>query len=162
MLKIRKATTGDIPLIRQLTFKVWPQTYTALLSAEQISYMLDLMYSESSLEKQMKEGSQFIIVYDKSDPCGFAAFFPTEPLFYKLDKLYVLPSQQGKGAGKFIIDYIIDDLKKNGVIALQLQVKRDNKARYFYEKLGFKIIKEKDFDIGNGYFMNDYIMEKKL
>jgi diamine N-acetyltransferase len=45
---------------------------------------------------------------------------------------------------------------------LQLQVNRRNKAKSFYEKLGFIIIKEFDFDIGNGYVMDDYLMEKKI
>jgi len=152
----------DIPLIRELTFKIWPQTYAALLSQKQISYMLDLMYSELSLLRQMTDGSHFIIVYDNDEPCGFAAFFETDSYIFKLDKIYVLPSQQGKGTGSFVINHIIDEIKKKGAIALQLQVKRDNKARFFYEKLGFNIIEEKDFDIGNGYFMNDYVMEKKL
>lgn len=162
MLKIKNASIEDIPLIRELTFKIWPQTYAALLSPEQISYMLDMMYSESSLLRQMKKGSQFIIVNNNDDPVGFAAFFETDQNVFKLDKLYVLPSQQGKGTGKFVIDHIIDELKEKGSSALRLQVKRDNKARFFYEKLGFNIIEEKDFDIGNGFFMNDYIMEKKL
>ena len=124
--------------------------------------MLDMMYSEASLQQQMHNGSQFIFVYDDDEPVGFAAYFLKEPFIFKLDKIYILPSQQVKGTGRFVIDYIIDEIKKKEATALQLQVKRDNKARFFYEKLGFSVIEEKDFDIGNGYFMNDYIMGKKL
>jgi len=159
---IKQATVEDIPLIRDLTFKVWPQTYAPILSQQQIDYMLDLMYSEASLQQQMNEGSGFIIVYEKDEPVGFAAYLKKTPSVFKLDKIYVLPSQQGKGTGKFVIDYIIDEIKQKGATALQLQVNRYNKARNFYEKLGFTVIDEKDFDIGNGYFMNDYVMEKKL
>jgi len=162
VLKIRKASITDIPLIRDLTFRIWPQTYTGLLTPEQIEYMLGMMYSESSLEKQMNSGSQFIFVYDDEEPVGFAAYFSKELSIYKLDKIYILPSQQGKGTGRFVIDYIVDELKKKEASALQLQVKRDNKARFFYEKLGFKILHEINVDIGNGYFKNDYLMEKKL
>jgi len=162
VLKIRKASITDIPLIRDLTFRIWPQTYTGLLTPEQIEYMLGMMYSESSLEKQMNSGSQFIFVYDDEEPVGFAAYFSKELSIYKLDKIYILPSQQGKGTGRFVIDYIVDELKKKEASALQLQVKRDNKARFFYEKLGFKILHEINVDIGNGYLMNDYLMEKKL
>lgn len=161
-LQIRKATAADIPLIRELVFKIWPQTYAAILSQDKIGYMLEYMYSESSLEKQMNEGSEFIIIYDQEEPIGYAAYLPKSPVVYKLDKIYVLPTLQGKGVGKFIINYVIDEIKKRGATVLQLQVYRQNKARYFYEKLGFVIIEEKDFDIGNGFFMNDYVMEKKL
>jgi ribosomal protein S18 acetylase RimI-like enzyme len=162
MFKIVQATSNDIALIRELTFKVWPQTYSASLSPKQIDYMLEMMYSESSLKNQMQNGSQFIIVYDESEPVGFAAYFLKESGIYKLDKIYILPSQQGKGTGKFVVDYIINAIREKGATALQLQVKRDNKARFFYEKLGFVVLYEADFDIGNGFFMNDYVMELKL
>ena len=162
MLKIRKATSKDIPLIRELTFKVWPQTYAAIISREQIGYMLEMMYSEASLLKQMNEGCQFIIAYDNNEPVGFASCQETEPSLFKLHKIYVLNSQQGKGTGKFMIEHLLNDIRQKGGSALQLQVNRHNKARNFYEKLGFVTIQEADFDIGNGYFMNDYVMEKKL
>lgn len=162
MFKIRKAATEDIPLIRELTFQIWPQTYATLLTPAQLDYMLDLMYSEASLQKQMSNGSQFIFAYDNEQPVGFAAYFLKEPSVYKLDKIYILPSQQGKGTGRLMLDYVMDEIKQSGAAFLQLQVKRDNKARFFYEKLGFIILKEINVDIGNGYFMNDYLMEKKV
>jgi len=162
MFSIQKASAEDISLIRELCFKIWPQTYASILSQDKIDYMLELMYSTGSLQKQMNNGSQFIFVYDNEEPVGFAAYLPKSPAIYKLDKIYVLPSQQGKGTGRFVIDYIIDEIKQEGATALQLQVNRDNKAKSFYEKLGFVVIDYQDFDIGNGHFMNDYVMEKKL
>ena len=162
MFSIRRATAEDIPLIRELCFKVWPQTYASIVSQEQIDYMLEKMYSPASLQEQMEAGSQFIFVYEGDSPVGFASYFEKAPSVFKLDKIYVLISQQGKGTGRFVIDHIIDEIKKKGGTALQLQVNRHNKAKNFYEKLGFVVIEEKDFDIGNGHFMNDYMMEKKL
>lgn len=162
MFEIKNATKVDIPLIRELTFRVWPQTYASLLPKDQIEYMLKLMYSEESLENQMKEGSRFVIIYDDGNPVGFAAFEEIKPSIWKLHKLYILPNQQGKGTGRFMLDHIIDSIKQQNAKALQLQVKRDNKAKDFYEKQGFTIIETADFDIGNGYFMKDYVMEKKL
>ena len=158
--RIRKAGSTDIALIRELVFRIWPQTYASILSQDQIEYMLEQMYSPASLKKQMHQGSRFIFVYDGEEPVGFAAYFKKTASVFKLDKIYVLPAQQGKGTGKFVIDYIIDEITKEGATALQLQVNRYNKAKNFYEKLGFAAIGEKDFDIGHGFFMNDYIMEK--
>jgi diamine N-acetyltransferase len=162
MLTIRNATAEDIPLIRDLCFRVWPQTYASILSRDKIDYMLEYMYSIASLQQQMEHGSQFIFVYDDETPVGFAAYLPKEHGIYKLDKIYVLPSQQGKGTGRFVIDHIITEIKQKGATALQLQVNRNNKAKNFYEKLGFVVIDYQDFDIGNGFFMNDYVMEKVL
>ena len=162
MLHIRNASVDDIQLIRELTFKVWPQTYAAIISQQQIDHMLEMMYSEISLKKQMEDGSQFIVVCNDDEPVGFASFQETAPAVYKLHKIYILASQQGKGTGRFAIDDIITEIKQMGATALQVQVNRHNKARSFYEKLGFVVIEEADFDIGNGYFMNDYVMEKKF
>jgi GNAT superfamily N-acetyltransferase len=163
MLSITKATTADIPLIRQLTFAIWPQTYSSIITKEQMDFMLEQMYSPASLQKQMEEdGCAFIIVYDDNEPVAFASFNETEPQLWKLNKIYILPSQQGKGTGKFIINYIVDEIKAKHAKALQLQVNRQNKAKDFYERLGFKIIQTADFDIGNGYFMNDYVMELSI
>jgi len=162
MFNIRDATKEDIPLLRDLCFRIWPQTYAEILTREKIDYMLDLMYSPASLENQMDKGSQFVFVYDDDEPVGFAAYLPKGNGIYKLDKIYILPSQQGKGTGRFLIDHIIRTIAKMGAVSLQLQVNRNNKAKGFYEKLGFSTIDYQDFDIGNGFFMNDYVMEKKL
>ena len=163
MLQVKKAAVADIPVIRALTFRVWPQTYRSIISQEQIDFMLEMMYSVPSLEKQMiRDGCIFIIVYDDAVPVAFASYNEGIPHIWKLNKIYTLPDQQRKGIGRFIIDHIITEIKKQDAKALQLQVNRNNSARDFYLKLGFSIIQTADFDIGNGYFMNDYVMELSL
>jgi len=159
---IRHATDEDITLIRELSLQVWPQTYAAILSKEQIDYMLDMMYSEASLHKQLQDDHQFVIVYNAGVPVGFASYSQPEPTVFKLHKIYVVPGQQGKGTGRFIIEKIISEIREEGARTLLLNVNRNNVARHFYEKLGFSVIGEEDIDIGNGFFMNDYIMEKQF
>lgn len=162
-ITVRNATINDIDLIRELTYKVWPQTYSSIISKEQIDYMLEMMYSKNSLVDQMSEGAQFIIFQDNKEAVGFASYKQVDTTTYKLDKIYVLKTQQGKGTGKFVIEYILQQIKNEGGNSLQLQVNRNNvNAKSFYEKIGFSVIKEADFEIGNGYFMNDYVMEKKI
>ncbi|MFI5131892.1 MAG: GNAT family N-acetyltransferase [Chitinophagales bacterium] len=162
MFNIKKADIIDIPLIRQLTFEVWPQTYANILTRQQIDYMLEMMYSEASLKKQIAEGSQFIFIYDETKPVGFASYQEIKPTKWKLHKIYVLISQQGKGTGKFMIDHIIDQIQSRGATSLELQVNINNKAKGFYEKLGFRERELINLDIGNGFFMNDYVLEKEL
>ena len=161
-MTIRKAYPADIPLIRDMAYKIWPQTYGSILSQEQLDYMLNLLYSEKVLHEQMEGNIEFIIAYDGVHPVGFASFGLIEPSVYKLHKIYVLPSQQGKGTGRFIIDQLIKAMKAKGATTLQLNVNRHNNAKSFYEKLGFVVMREEDVDIGNGYYMNDYVMEKPL
>jgi RsiW-degrading membrane proteinase PrsW (M82 family)/ribosomal protein S18 acetylase RimI-like enzyme len=162
VLTIKNASPQDIPLIRSLAEQIWPKAYASILSQKQIVYMMTMIYSSSSLKQQMEKGDQFIIAYNTGLPVGFASFSKVETEIYKLHKLYVLQSQQGKGVGKFMIEQIINDIKPNGATVLRLNVNRHNTARLFYEKTGFVIVGSEDIDIGNGYFMNDYVMEKKL
>lgn len=159
---IRKAYPADIPLIKDMAYQIWPVTYGEILSKEQLDYMLELIYSEQALKEQMEKNHEFIIVYDGVHPVGFASFSLIEPQTYKLHKIYVLPSQQGKGTGRFIIDQLVKAMKSKGAASLQLNVNRHNNAKTFYEKMGFAVIREEDIDIGKGYFMNDYVMEKSL
>ena len=161
-MTIRKASSADASLIRDMAYEIWPETYSQILSKDQLEYMLGLFYNEQKLKTEIEQGVEFILIYEDVQPAGFAAFSKTEPEVYKLHKIYVLPSQQGKGTGRFIIDEVIKAIKQVGAMALQLNVNRNNNAKLFYEKLGFVVIREEDIDIGNGYFMNDYVMEKKI
>ncbi|NBV30566.1 MAG: N-acetyltransferase [Chitinophagaceae bacterium] len=159
---IRSASITDIELIRSLCFEVWPQTYASIISQEQIEYMLDRMYSPLSLQQQMEEGAHFILLYNDALPIGFASYQVITPTHCKLHKLYVLPTQQGKGGGRVMIQHILVEIKEKGIQHLELQVNRNNSAVTFYERLGFYKREVADFDIGNGFFMNDYIMQIDL
>lgn len=159
-LIIEKVNIEAIPLIQELTMKVWPQTYSSVLSAEQITYMLDMMYSKESLIEQMLSGQQFIIAYYNNQPIGFASYGPTVHFNeYKLHKLYVITTVQKTGAGKLLLWYVMDEIKKAGGNHLILQVNRSNEnAISFYKRMGFIVEQQANFDIGSGYFMNDYVM----
>ena len=162
VLAIRHASTEDILLIRTLALRIWPHTYKEILSQPQIRYMMKLIYSTKSLKRQMAEGHQFIIVYNNAVPVGFASFSDIGAGIFKLEKVYLLANQRGRGTGRFIIEQVIAGIRPRGAKALRLNVNRHNKARTFYERLGFVVVKEEKIDIGEGYVMDDYVMEKKL
>lgn len=161
-MTIRKVYPHDIPLIRELADKIWPQTYAGILSDTQIRYMMDLFYSEESLAGQMQNGHEFIIIYEGVEPIGFASVSQLEPQVFKLQKIYVLSSYQGKGTGRFAIGEIIKAIKRKNATTLLLNVNRHNNAKLFYEKIGFTVIREENIDIGGGYYMNDYVMQLNL
>jgi diamine N-acetyltransferase len=166
MTIIKTAATQDIPLIMSLANETWAVAYKDILSHAQMEYMLQLIYSATSLEEQMIEKQHnFILAYDGTAAVGFASYSPKsveEPGTYRLHKIYIHPNQQGKGTGKVLLDYILSDIKTKSATGLELNVNRHNKAQHFYRKLGFEIIKEEDIDIGNGYYMNDYVMMKPM
>lgn len=157
---IKKAEKKDIGTIKILAETVWPETYKDILSPDQVDYMMDLFYSRDSLAKQFIKHT-FIIAYVNDKPVGFASYSLSEkPGIYKLHKIYVNTNVQGQGIGKVLVQFIVTELSPQAAVALELNVNRDNKARLFYEKLGFKLIREEDIDIGQGHWMNDYVMRK--
>ena len=160
-LSIRPGDLDDINIIGFLAQQIWPETYGEILTGEQLQYMLNLFYSPASLRRQMLDDKhQFLIVEEGEEPIGFAAWSGTaEPGVFKLHKLYVLPGRQGKGLGRGMLQYIYQVIRPQGARTLLLNVNRWNKARQFYERMGFAVIKEEDVPIGRGYFMNDYVME---
>ena len=164
MLSIQNATLADIPLVRELTFKVWPQTYIPIIGEEQVAYMLDMMYSTEVLQRQIANAEQtFLLCYENEEPVAYASYSDLGEGVYKLNKIYILPEKHGRGIGRFIINYLSTELAKKKAIALDLNVNRHNiPAMIFYERLGFSKIADEDIDIGNGYFMNDHILRLYL
>jgi diamine N-acetyltransferase len=160
-LLIRPADLDDINTIGFLAQQIWPDTYGPILPPEQLKYMLKQIYSPRSLRRQMvDERHQFLIVEQAEEPIGFASWSVTsDPGIFKLHKLYVLPGRQGKGLGKTLLQFIFETIRPEGATRLRLNVNRFNKARQFYERMGFAVTGEEDIDIGHGYFMNDFIME---
>lgn len=160
-LSIRPGDLDDINIIGFLAQQIWPETYGAILSKEQLDYMLNLFYNPGALRRQMLEDKhQFLLVEQDEEPIGFAAWSPTEePGIFKLHKLYVLPGLQGKGLGRSMLRFIYQAIRPLGAATLRLNVNRYNKARQFYERMGFVVVGEVDVPIGQGYFMNDYVME---
>ncbi|AOM79996.1 GNAT family N-acetyltransferase [Pedobacter steynii] len=165
MLSIYNATSKDYPIIQEIAHQTWPDTFGAILSKEQISYMLEMMYSTPALTEQTeKKGHHFLIVKDEDIPLGYASY----ELNYKgssktkIHKIYILPEAQGKGVGKLLMNTITDVARENQNNTLSLNVNRDNSAFDFYSKIGFEKVGEENIDIGDGFLMEDYIMDKKL
>ncbi len=166
MPEVKKATSQNIDIIQELAFSIWPAAYEKILSPEQLQYMLDLFYSKKALISQIEiSHHHFILAYINNVAVGFASYSQKElanDAVYRLHKLYVSTNHQRKGIAKFLLNYIIDDIKKAGALVLELNVNRHNNAVEFYYATGFIIERSEDIDIGNGYFMNDYVMKLKL
>ena len=174
-IKITLAGLLDRALIRSISERTWPSTYGHIISQEQIDFMLDWMYSDDSLATQMNTGCAFYIASIKKDneqwdAIGFCSVSPEEEegntstdkvegvKAHKLNKLYVLPTAQGTGAGKALLNKAIEVAQSEGSGSLFLQVNKHNNAYSFYLKHGFEKEAEFKFDIGNGFFMDDFVM----
>ncbi len=68
----------------------------------------------------------------------------------------LLPSTQGKGVGKKIMQVFIDKLEELNIPALHLEVGKKNPGAIgFYKKMGFHQIVEYEHSIGFGMRLND-------
>jgi ribosomal protein S18 acetylase RimI-like enzyme len=161
-VEIITATIKDIPAIQNIAYTTWPIAYSNIITKEQINYMLQLMYSNQALEQQFQHNHTFFIAKENNQALGFVSISAQENTIFKLHKLYVLPQLQTKGVGKSLLQAALSFAKANNATHVQLQVNRNNPAKQFYLNQGFSILQEANFDIGNGFFMNDYIMQITL
>lgn len=161
-LSIRKATQHDLQTIQDIAYKTWPVTYSGILTPAALKYMLEYFYSIDALRQQMENGQYFFIAEVNNEPIGFGSVSDTGSHIFKLNKLYVLPDIQKKGAGKALMDHAFETARSNNAVQLILNVNRNNPAISFYKKLGFVILKEEDVDLGNGVIQEDYVMAFSL
>lgn len=156
---------ADLKAVAQIAKETWPVAYKDMISSEQLEYMLEMNYQPESLRQQIYEdGHQFYLLKDREKAIGFASieYNHEKQGVGKLHKLYVLPNQQKSGAGRSLVLHVIKEAQNHHQEKLILQVNRKNPALAFYQKLGFEIIRTIDLDIGNGFFMNDYIVALDL
>src|ERR1700754_58943 len=164
MYTIRTATVNDVETIRQIADKTWWVTYGPILEAEQISFMLNEIYSADKIYNQIENNLQtYLLLLEDGEPVAFAGYSPRDENadIYKLHKLYCLPATQGKGYGKILINEVAQKTTEAVKHVLELNVNRYNNAKSFYEKMGFVVAYEEDIAIGP-YWMNDYVMRKEL
>lgn len=164
MYIIRQATLSDLETIIEIAEKTWWVTYSPILEKEQIEFMLNKIYSVENISVQLERGTQtYLLLIEDNKPVAFAGYSPREedPEIFKLHKLYCLPETQGKGYGKVLINEVVQKTIEAGKHTLDLNVNRHNKAKNFYEKMGFNVAYEEDIPIGP-YWMNDYVMRKEL
>lgn len=176
--RVVPATPADYTIIQSIAQRTWPDTFGEILSPTQITYMLDMMYSEAAIGGQVEKGHVFHILLVKSGeneseytggasqkyiPVGYVSHQQDYlPGTTKIHKIYLLPTRQGKGYGRVMIDHVEHCARRAGQSVLRLDVNYQNAAVGFYEYLGFRKIERCTTDIGNGYLMEDWIMEKPL
>ena len=160
MIVINLLSKNEMVVVREIAQITWPITYREILSSEQLDYMFEWMYNLETIQNQVEEGQLFYVLKDNEKPLGFIGLelFTTEKNELKIQKIYVLPSAQGKGIGRKLIEKAVEIAQEKGIENVILNVNRFNKAVSFYQKLGFKITSEVNIDIGKGYLMEDYIM----
>jgi ribosomal protein S18 acetylase RimI-like enzyme len=163
-LRIELAMENEFNVIQHIAFHTWPVAYKDILSKPQLEYMLGLFYSIEALNGQYAEGHIFLVVWNDNDPVGFASIEHRYKgtLTTRIHKIYVMPTYQGSGAGRFLISHIEQLAHNHKSEKLSLNVNKHNSSIRFYEHLGFEIVAEEVIHLTDEYVMDDYIMEKRL
>lgn len=155
-LFLRRATTADVSLIRQLAEKIWWDHYPSIISDAQIAFMLEKMYHESVLLAQMEEAGQvFWLAEHRGQVFGFVSLNETGPGDFFIHKFYLDNRERGLGTGVFGL--LLEQYP--ALNTLRLRVNRCNyKSINFYYKMGFKIEFCIDTPFGEDYVLDDFQM----
>ena len=160
-MKLTALKIEQLPIVIDLTKKIWPVAYGEILSKAQLDYMIDKFYNETALRELIQKGHVFYLAQDDNGKeVGFVSYeINSEPNKTKIHKIYVLPETQGTGLGRQFFELVKEKAIENNQKTIFLNVNKYNNAIYFYTKLGFIKVKDEVIDIGNGYVMDDYVME---
>jgi GNAT superfamily N-acetyltransferase len=155
----------DIESVRQIAYATWPDTFRDILTAEQIDYMLAWLYATDRLHQQIQSGEHVIHLAEVDGVAvGFVAHQLDHPTrgTSKIHKLYLLPTQHGKGIGKMLLETVRHAARAASQHTLVLNVNKHNRAVDFYLANGLARVGQEVIDIGGGYVMDDYIMGSPL
>jgi GNAT superfamily N-acetyltransferase len=127
--------------------------------------MFEMMYSAENIRRQMTElQHRYFIIFADGQPAGYLSFEKKSGDTFIFQKIYAVPEFHGKGAGRYIVELGIASIKAihPQSFTVELYVNRENPAAGFYGHMGFKMSGTRDHYIGNGYYMNDYIMSIRI
>ena len=164
-VRICPVTQADLVPVTQLARDIWYLHYPGIITVSQIDYMLAQRYQPGIIAAQIESGEAW---WDKlevdSQLAGFASYEPgSDPLSIKLDKLYVHQRVMRRGCGAALLDRVEEQSRSRGYRALYLQVNKGNTASIaFYKRTGFTVKGSVRVDIGNKFFMDDFVLSKSL
>ena len=160
---IRELNSKELFIIEDLAKVIWPVSFKEMISKEQIDYMLNWMYNPKKLKENHTNGHHYLLYTEGDEALGFVSYeIKEKKSIIRIHKLYVHHQCQKKGIGKKLLEHVKEIGKSENMAHLDLFVNRTNPAVEFYKITGFYVDKEIDLDIGNGYFMNDYLMKLKI
>lgn len=152
-------TIDDIEIIAELAHKIWNEHYVPIIGQKQVSYMVENFQSAEAISAQIKEDRfEYYLINHAFEPSGYIGIKPSgDELF--LSKFYVVENKRGKGLGKRGIEFVRNRAKELEKRSISLTVNKENiDSIKTYEKMGFKNIGAIVTDIGNGFVMDDYVM----
>jgi ribosomal protein S18 acetylase RimI-like enzyme len=160
MISVKKVDLlTEIEQVSSLAREIWQDHYTPIIGVEQVEYMLSNFQSVRAIEQQIQDGYEYYLLINNDIPVGYMSYgFESNYIF--LSKIYVLSSSRGKGIGKKAIQYVVKSAEKSKLNFIRLTVNKNNtQSIAAYQKIGFIVASEQVKPIGNGFVMDDYVLE---
>lgn len=153
----------DLKEVSILANSIWHEYFPSILSESQIDYMVDKFQSFSAMQDQVKHQQyHYHKVYKNDELIGYIGL-QNQPDRLFLSKLYLKNSARGRHYSSIMFDYVKEQAKKYCYSAIYLTCNKNNKHSLdVYEKFGFQWIDSIQTDIGQGYIMDDYLLEYRL
>lgn len=163
-LEIHACTNAELRCASELAAEIWREHYTPLIGSNQVEYMLEKFQSADAMRRQVDEQNyHYFLAVKDNHPAGYCALKPESNGSLFLSKFYVEKSRRGHGIGKAMLEHALAQLHPAAGTRLWLTVNKHNDGSIAaYKKLGFSIAGEVATDIGNGFSMDDFVMEKQL
>ena len=164
--RIRRIAADELPMVQKLGHKIWAQCYPGIISEQQIDYMLSIWYQPAAMAREMELRDVWYALVEVAGhgAVGYVSFekYPATELCF-INKLYLLAEMHGRGLGCLILDWVSDRAREMGCKHLQLRVNKANApAIRAYLRAGFVFLDDVCSDIGSGFVMDDFRMEKAL
>jgi len=164
-MNYEKISVSDTPVIKELSdmaTEIVKEHFDSIIGEAQNEYMINRFLSVPAITEQLEHSCQYYFVSDiAGGKVGFIAFYARKNELY-LSKFYLQKAQRSKGIARDMLQFVIQRAKEEGLSSICLNVNKNNSAILAYEKLGFKKIREEKNDIGNGFFMDDYVYEYQI
>ena len=150
--------------ISELADTVWHECFTDIISLEQIDYMVEKFQSYKPMTSQIAEQDySYYAVRENAELCGYIGVKPERDNRFFLSKLYLRSDKRGRGIASLMLKKVFEEAENCGKEKVYLTVNKHNeRAIAVYLRTGFVIADKAVTDIGNGYVMDDYIMEYTL
>jgi C_GCAxxG_C_C family probable redox protein len=153
----------QIKKVAELANEIWHEHYEAIIGAEQVNYMIDRFQSEAAITVQLENaGYEYYLMKNPGGYNGYLSYHKDENALF-LSKLYIAKRFRGRGYARKALEMLEDICRRDGLPKIWLTVNRNNSSSLkTYESLGFVKSGTQIADIGEGFVMDDYIMEKML
>ncbi len=163
MIKIIATNTkASYTLIEQLASTIWHEHYTSIIGVAQVEYMIHKFQTATAIEAQVKQGYYYYLVYYNDIPAGYLSFKKEDDALF-LSKIYIQKEYRGIDLGKTAMEFITQQAYKLNCTKITLTVNINNsKSIKAYKNMGFVNTGSIVQDIGNGFVMDDYTMEKTI